>query len=106
MSWIIIIGVLVTGISIFYPDQKTPTTPVQYQNGAVYDYLPIEPDASHQEPEDCVIKGNISYNTGEKIYHLPGDVYYSRTVINEAYGEHWFCSEAEARTAGWRHSYR
>lgn len=58
------------------------------------------------EDEDCIIKGNISYKTGEKIYHLPSDAYYSKTVINEAYGEHWFCTEAEARAAGWRHSYR
>lgn len=56
--------------------------------------------------EDCHIKGNVSYNTREKIYHLPGDIYYDRTVINEGYGERWFCTEAEARAAGWRHSYR
>jgi len=52
----------------------------------------------------CNIKGNISYRTGEKIYHVPGGKYYDATRINPAKGERWFCSEAEARAAGWRRS--
>lgn len=52
----------------------------------------------------CDIKGNISYRTGEKIYHVPGQRYYNDTVINESAGERWFCSEAEAVAAGWRKS--
>ncbi|HNV97441.1 MAG TPA: hypothetical protein PKL13_04020 [bacterium] len=55
--------------------------------------------------KDCVIKGNISYNTGEKIYHFPGCDYYSSTVIDEKYGEKWFCTEQEAINAGWRKAY-
>lgn len=54
--------------------------------------------------DSCVIKGNISYNTGERIYHVPGQEFYESTVINESYGERWFCSEGEARAAGWRKS--
>ncbi|MEQ8354646.1 MAG: thermonuclease family protein [Kiloniellaceae bacterium] len=57
-----------------------------------------------QEKSNCNIKGNISYNTGERIYHLPGGEYYSRTKISPSKGERWFCSEAEARAAGWRRS--
>jgi micrococcal nuclease len=49
-----------------------------------------------------VIKGNISSNTGERIYHVPGQQYYDETVINEAAGERWFCTEEEAVAAGWR----
>ncbi len=30
----------------------------------------------------CTIKGNISQDTGERIYHLPGDEFYGRTWIN------------------------
>ncbi|WP_181166520.1 hypothetical protein [Mesorhizobium sp. B2-4-18] len=52
----------------------------------------------------CNIKGNISYNTGERIYHVPGQEYYSETRISLLKGERWFCSEAEARAAGWRKS--
>ncbi len=49
----------------------------------------------------CLIKGNIS-SSGEKIYHLPDCPGYAETVINEAKGERWFCTEKEATDAGWR----
>jgi hypothetical protein len=52
----------------------------------------------------CLIKGNISQNTGERIYHVPGQQYYAVTVIDESAGERWFCTEAQARAAGWRKS--
>lgn len=51
----------------------------------------------------CNIKGNIS-RKGERIYHVPGQKYYAKTQINERQGERWFCSEEEARKAGWRKS--
>jgi micrococcal nuclease len=51
-----------------------------------------------------VIKGNISKTTGEKIYHVPGGEFYDKTVIDEAAGERWFCTEQEAIEAGWRRS--
>ncbi len=53
---------------------------------------------------DCNIKGNISQNTGEKIYHVPGQQYYNATQIDASAGEKWFCTEGEARSAGWRKS--
>ena len=52
----------------------------------------------------CAIKGNISYDTGERIYHVPGQQYYSKTRISLRRGERWFCSEEAAREAGWRKS--
>ena len=54
----------------------------------------------------CAIKGNISTSSGERIYHVPGGEYYDATVISAAKGERWFCTEAEARAAGWRRSRR
>ena len=51
----------------------------------------------------CAIKGNINAS-GEHIYHMPGQAYYDRTEITPSKGERWFCSEAEARAAGWRRS--
>ena len=54
----------------------------------------------------CNIKGNISYNSGRRIYHMPGERGYARTRINPSRGERWFCSEAEARAAGWRRAGR
>jgi hypothetical protein len=56
--------------------------------------------------ESCLIKGNISLNTGERIYHVPGQEYYSETRISLHKGERWFCSEEEARKAGWRRARR
>ncbi len=56
-------------------------------------------------PDGCVIKGNISAK-GQRIYHLPGQAWYDRTRIHTARGERWFCSEAEARAAGWRKARR
>lgn len=49
----------------------------------------------------CDIKGNVS-SSGERIYHTPGQKYYGDTVISALRGERMFCSEAEARAAGWR----
>ncbi|HMF26674.1 MAG TPA: thermonuclease family protein [Pseudolabrys sp.] len=56
-------------------------------------------------PKDCTIKGNIN-DRGHRIYHMPGDKFYNRKIISVAKGERWFCSEAEAVAAGWRHSRR
>ena len=52
-------------------------------------------------PSGCQIKGNISAK-GEKIYHMPGSSSYAKTRISEASGERMFCSEEEAKAAGWR----
>jgi hypothetical protein len=48
------------------------------------------------------IKGNISYRTGVKIYHTPSDRDYGKTVIDTSAGERWFCTENDAKVAGWR----
>lgn len=55
--------------------------------------------------EGCDIKGNVAFDSGEKIYHLPNQKYYSQTVINTNYGERWFCTKEEALENGWRKSY-
>jgi len=49
----------------------------------------------------CVIKGNIN-SKGVRIYHTPASAWYSRTKVSPEKGERWFCSEKEARAAGWR----
>lgn len=51
-------------------------------------------------PQDCPIKGNISERG--RVYHMPWSPWYKRVRINTSKGERWFCSEAEARSAGWR----
>lgn len=54
--------------------------------------------------EGCRIKGNISGNG--LIYHRPGQEHYAKTGIDTGRGERWFCTEAEARAAGWRAALR
>jgi len=61
--------------------------------------LPTSPD--RPPAEGCPIKGNIS-RSGERIYHLPGMRDYDQVRINQRAGERWFCTEEEARAAGWR----
>lgn len=53
----------------------------------------------------CQIKGNISAKN-VRIFHVPGQEHYDRTRISTHKGERWFCSEAEAREAGWRKARR
>lgn len=54
---------------------------------------------------EAMIKGNIN-SEGERVYHVPGQENYAVTQINEAKGEQWFCTEAEAMAAGWRKAMR
>lgn len=62
------------------------------------------PAADQTAPAGCAIKGNISANG--RIYHLPGQRDYARTVISAARHERWFCTEDEAQSAGWRRAAR
>jgi len=47
---------------------------------------------------DCLIKGNV--RDSQKTYHLPGCDNYAQTIIDEAFGDRWFCTEGEAVAAG------
>jgi endonuclease YncB( thermonuclease family) len=60
---------------------------------------------STEKTRRCAIKGNIN-GRGERIYHLPFQHFYPRVKIDESKGERWFCTELEAREAGWRRALR
>ena len=64
------------------------------------------PRVAARDRGGCNIKGNISHNSGRRIYHMPGDRDYERTRISTSRGERYFCTEAEARAAGWRRAGR
>ena len=64
------------------------------------------PNGCPFHPEGCDIKGNVSIDTKEKIYHVPGGEFYDECVINPEYGERWFCTESEALANGWRKSFK
>ena len=76
----------------------------EYESDLSSDFNRSSAPASSWQGYTCdrCIKGNTSFDTGEKIYHFPGCEYYQQTVINTDYGERWFSSEAEAQAAGWR----
>ena len=84
-----------------FPPTRTPIPPTRT---AVPTQRPAPTQDVGYRCNRC-IKGNISYNTGERIYHIPGCDYYYATKINSQYGERWFSTEAEAVTAGWRKAY-
>ncbi|MDA0674060.1 MAG: cold shock domain-containing protein [Cyanobacteria bacterium] len=63
-----------------------------------------QPETTTAQPENiitCNVKGNISIDTGKKIYHAPGMKDYEITRISPEHGERWFCSEEEAVENGW-----
>lgn len=63
---------------------------------------PLDAIPSKQAPvPGCHIKGNST-----RIYHMPGGRCYSETIIREGRDkrERWFCSEREAKAAGYRRS--
>ena len=47
---------------------------------------------------DCQIKANQDRN--EKIYYLPNCPYYKQVIVDLSYGDKWFCSEKQAKEAG------
>ena len=55
------------------------------------------------DPSPCVIKGEITI-AKDRVYHLPGSRDYDRVTISTRRGERWFCTEQDARDAGWRPS--
>lgn len=80
---------IVAGRGIFGSDMAAPE-----------DHRTADRPPPQVAPGACAIKGNIS-DSGY-IYHVPGQENYADTQINERRGERWFCTEAEARAAGWR----
>ena len=78
------------------PAQPTPTQPAPKPTVTPLSTPTPEPPASA-----CMIKGNIDAK-GHKFYYLPGDKGYGSVKIDASQGEKMFCSEAEAKQAGWK----
>lgn len=64
------------------------------------------PDCYQTTPPDptCTIKGNIDDRSGEKEYLTVDCPDYTKTIIEKNMGEEWFCSESEAKKAGYTKS--
>ena len=48
----------------------------------------------------CTIKGNIDQDSGKKLYHLSTCRHYNQVVLDLDLGERFFCTENEAKKAG------
>ena len=83
------------------PDPE-PTTVPQFRGGT----LPLPPGADGDTCDftgtrEAVIKGNVDSDTGERIYIMPGSIFYSTTVVDTDDGDAWICTEDDAIAAGW-----
>ena len=49
----------------------------------------------------CAIKGNINDRAAnERYYFTPNCRHYSKVIVKKSFGDAWFCTEAEAKKAG------
>ena len=64
------------------------------------------PRGCETPPASCLIKGNINIKTGDRVYHVPGQLHYNDVTIEPERGEFWFCTEDEAQANGWRRAKR
>jgi len=66
----------------------------------------FSPECYQIEPPNpkCTIKGSIIQSTKEKEYTMPECPRYALTVIEKYKGEEWFCTEIEAKKAGFTKS--
>lgn len=55
-------------------------------------------DATRSAPDGCPIKGFV--RASSKLYALPWSPDYERTKVHTEKGERWFCSEDDAKAAG------
>ncbi len=67
--------------------------PAEYRS-KVYD------EARKSAPDGCPIKGVI--NGTAKTYVAPWSAGYDKAKVRTSRGERWFCSEEDARAAGWK----
>ncbi len=79
-----------------YRAANAPAAPRVTRTATTARAAPARPARQEYASRACAIKGNHS-RRGEWIYHLPGTKYYDVTRAEE-----FFCTEAQARAAGYR----
>lgn len=101
-AFVIVLGIAIVVVGLFTPsllsDQHKET--IQQNTSEFLGYaadLAVSVGLS-----SCDIKGNVSYYSGERIYHVRDQENYSETRIDWMSGERWFCTQEEAQAAGWR----
>jgi len=64
-------------------------------------YSPKCTQTKNPDHPECVIKANEALGSGNKQYHFPGCGQYANTSVQLYMGDAWYCTEAEARWAGY-----
>ena len=82
------------------------TTKLSQTAKDIADYLGIVVLEDFKIQEFPRIKCNINRMTGEKIYHLPMDQQYERTIIDFSKGEKFAMTVAEAEAQGFRRAFK
>jgi micrococcal nuclease len=92
------------GYGLFTRSAESATKDMQEANKFARGYsLGIfSPDCYQLNPPDpkCVIKGNLDRDKNAWVYLRPDCSYYDVTVVEKFLGERWFCTESEAKRAG------
>jgi len=86
------------------PNSKSETLKTAYKYASenklgVYSSLCKKINPTPTSP-NCTIKGNIDKSTGEHFYHLTTCPHYNQIVLDLDIGEKFFCTEKEAKEAG------
>ncbi len=58
--------------------------------------------STNPDKPKCNIKGNLGNSKNTKIYYLPDCGVYPNTQVQLYLGDQWFCSETQAKKAGFR----
>lgn len=105
-----------SGLAIAYPENGVDLSPLQTAArdermgiwaGGEFERLATDMASGSASPRDCTIKGNKGHRAPYDLrYHMPDTAYYGRTRINPRQGEKWFCSEDDAKAAGFASSAR
>jgi hypothetical protein len=103
----VLITLLIILLSAFAPGTQITRTrtamPTATATPKIYSTEIVNPQGT--VVVQCLIKGNIN-SKKEKIYHMPDQRDYEKTIIDTSKGERWFCTEEEALEAGWRKAKR
>jgi len=102
--------VIASGWGRYHSDQSSKTSVLksagqQAKENQLGVYSPQCYQTENLEDPDCLIKGNMDKNNFDfKRYYFPGCAQYDFTIIEKDIGEQWFCSEKEAKEAGYQRS--
>lgn len=91
------------GLAYFYKDKTTYTYSLAIERAeekAAAVERNVWSSLCQTKKEGCTIKGNYRSADNTRIYHTPDCYNYDRATIRPGTSDRWFCTEEEARKAG------